>query len=156
MQSIVSTNMKPELPKFLKQRESVVTPDVVAAKQLVSSVRKSRKTIRFASTVLSLPLALISLFPAKVDAQSATYYHPSLAGRKMANGQPYRPGAMTAASNYYRLGTRVKVTNRKTGKSVIVVITDRCGNCSIDLSSGAFQRIAPLKQGRVPVRVQKL
>lgn len=101
-------------------------------------------------------LTLSMLGSARVDAQSATYYHSSLAGKKMANGRPYRPGAMTAASNRYRLGTRVRVTNRRTGKSVVVVITDRCGSCSIDLSRAAFQRIASLKQGRVPVRVTKL
>lgn len=144
--------MKPQLPKIIKKP----TPDELAAAQLTQSVLKSRKSIRFAATILSLPLTLISLFPAKVDAQSATYYHPSLAGRTMANGKPYRPGGMTAASNHYRLGTRVKVTNRKTGKSVVVTITDRCGNCSIDLSKSAFQRIAPLRQGRVSVRVNKL
>jgi rare lipoprotein A len=91
-----------------------------------------------------------------LTAQTATYYHPSLAGRTKANGRAYNPNAMTAASNNYRLGTRVRVTNRRTGKSVVVTITDRCGNCSIDLSRAAFQRIAPLKQGRVPVRVTRI
>jgi rare lipoprotein A len=91
-----------------------------------------------------------------VQAQTATYYHPSLAGRIKANGRPYRPGAMTAASNHYRLGTRLRVTNRRTGKSVVVTVTDRCGNCSIDLSRAAFQRIAPIKQGRVPVKITRL
>ena len=102
--------------------------------------------------------AYIALYPLSipVNAQSATFYHSSLAGRKMANGQRYNPNAMTAASNNYRLGQRVKVTNRKTGKSVIVRITDRCGNCSIDLSRAAFGRIAKHSQGRVSVKVQRL
>jgi rare lipoprotein A len=91
-----------------------------------------------------------------VVGQTATYYHSSLAGRVKANGRRYNPNGMTAASNNYRLGQRLKVTNRKTGKSVVVTITDRCGNCSIDLSRAAFQRIAPLRQGRVPVRITKL
>lgn len=112
------------------------------------------KTVR-ALSVASV-VALVTCWGAPVLSQSATYYHPSLAGRTKANGRPYNPNAMTAASNNYRLGTRVKVTNRKTGKSVVVTITDRCGNCSIDLSQAAFQRIAPLRQGRVPVRVTKL
>ena len=100
---------------------------------------------------------LISLLCAStVAAQTATYYHPSLAGRKKANGQRYNPNAMTAASNNYRLGTRVRVTNRRTGRSVVVTITDRCGNCSIDLSTAAFRRIASLKQGRVAVKVTRL
>ena len=104
---------------------------------------------------LLLPI-WIAFMPLPAYGQSATYYHPSLSGRTMANGRPYNPGAMTAASNRYKLGTRVKVTNRKNGKSVIVTITDRCGNCSIDLSKAAFRRIANPKQGRVPVRVTRL
>lgn len=104
----------------------------------------------------ALLTAYLSLMPVGVNAQSATYYHHSLAGRTMANGKPYNPNAMTAASNRYKLGQRVKVTNRRTGKSVTVTITDRCGNCSIDLSRAAFTRIAPLKQGRVSVSVQRL
>lgn len=107
--------------------------------------------------LLSAITILLTLSPAGAAfAQSATYYHSSLAGRKMANGRPYNPYAMTAASNHYRLGSRVRVTNRRTGKSVVVTITDRCGNCSIDLSKAAFRRIAPLKQGRVSVKITKL
>jgi rare lipoprotein A len=105
------------------------------------------KIVAFLATLLiALPAA----------AQTATYYHPSLAGRTKANGQRYNPNAMTAASNNYRLGTRVRVTNRRNGKSVAVTITDRCGNCSIDLSRAAFQQIAPLKQGRVSVKIMRL
>ena len=102
--------------------------------------------------------AYIALYPLSipVNAQSATFYHSSLVGRKMANGKPYDPGAMTAASNSYRLGQWVKVTNRRTGKSVVVKITDRCGNCSIDLSRAAFGRIARHSQGRVSVSVKRL
>lgn len=113
-------------------------------------------SLRQKMTAALLGLSFFVGSAGEVYPQSATYYHPSLAGRTKANGQPYNPNAMTAASNNYRLGTRVKVTNRKTGKSVVVTITDRCGNCSIDLSRAAFQRIAPLRQGRVPVRVTRL
>lgn len=96
------------------------------------------------------------LLTTSVSAQSATYYHPSLAGGRMANGRPYNPNAMTAASNRYKLGTKVRVTNRRNKKSVVVTITDRCGNCSIDLSTAAFRRIAPLRQGRVSVKVNPI
>lgn len=117
----------------------------------------TERAVRHAAMVALVTIPIISVVNAdRADAQSATYYHSSLAGRTMANGKPYRPGAMTAASNSFRLGTRVRVTNRRTGKSVTVVITDRCGNCSIDLSRAAFQQIAPLKQGRVAVKITRL
>ncbi len=102
---------------------------------------------------LVLVAELFSAAPAY--SQTATYYDPGLAGKPMAwKGKPYNPNAYTAARNGVRFGTKLKVTNRRTGKSVIVTVTDRC-NCSIDLSTAAFQAIANKKQGRVPVTITK-
>ena len=95
----------------------------------------------------------IAWFPMEVVAQTATYYADSLQGRRMANGQTFSQSAMVAASNNYKLGTRLKVTNSNNRKSVVVTVADRCGRCSIDLSKAAFQRIASLKQGKVPVSI---
>ncbi|GBF85845.1 rare lipoprotein A [Aphanothece sacrum FPU3] len=53
------------------------------------------------------------------------------------------------------LGTKVKVTNPRNGRSVIVRIVDRC-RCSIDLSQGAFRAIGSLGAGRIPVRLKVL
>lgn len=55
----------------------------------------------------------------------ASYYHPSLEGRKTASGARYRKNKLTAAHLTLPLGTRVKVTNVKTKKWVIVTINDR-------------------------------
>ncbi len=95
-------------------------------------------------------------FPIAVVAQTATYYADSLQGRRMANGQTFSQSAMVAASNNYKLGTRLKVTNRNNKKSVVVTVADRCSRCSIDLSKAAFRRIASLKKGRVPVSISVL
>lgn len=52
-------------------------------------------------------------------------------------------------------GKQVSITNTKNGKSVTVTIADACPTCdnsnSIDLSSGAFQQIATLDEGIVPI-----
>jgi rare lipoprotein A (peptidoglycan hydrolase) len=45
----------------------------------------------------------------------------------MANGQPLDDGALTIAFNRAKLGTRVSVTNTKTGKSTIATVTDTGG-----------------------------
>lgn len=47
------------------------------------------------------------------------------AGRTMACGGIARPGALTAAHKTLPCGTRVRVTNRRNGKSVVVTIRDR-------------------------------
>ena len=47
------------------------------------------------------------------------------AGRKTASGERMNPGAMTAAHRTLPFGTRVSVVNQRTGKQVIVRISDR-------------------------------
>jgi rare lipoprotein A len=46
-------------------------------------------------------------------------------GEKTANGEFAYPGRLTAAHKTLPLGTRVKVTNKRNGKSVVVRINDR-------------------------------
>jgi len=52
-------------------------------------------------------------------------------------------------------GKQVKLTNTKNGKSVTVTIADACPTCdnsnSIDLSKGAFEQIATVDEGIVPI-----
>lgn len=73
----------------------------------------------------------------------------------MANGKTFNPNHMVAAHPRYPLGTRLKVTNRKTGKSVVVTVSDRC-SCSLDLSPAAFRQIGKVQQGRVPVSIARI
>lgn len=47
------------------------------------------------------------------------------AGEKTANGEFARPSGLTAAHKTLPFGTKVRVTNRKSGKSVVVRINDR-------------------------------
>ena len=62
---------------------------------------------------------------------------PSQPGTKTASGIPYDDNAMTAAHKSLPFGSKVKVTNKKSGDAVTVTITDRGpyvkGRC-IDLS----------------------
>jgi rare lipoprotein A len=111
-------------------------------------------------TVLKLILLsaslLIGFAPAAVEAASscgiASFYGygDGFAWRTMANGRPMDPNAMTTAHPSLPLGTRILVTNPANGKSVNLVISDRGpfhGGRILDLSSGAFSRIASLGQG---------
>ena len=74
-------------------------------------------------------LSLVLLAPSYAQAQSgiASMYGrgDGLAGRKTASGQRLNPGAHTAAHRSLPFGTRVEVTNRRNGRSVVVVINDR-------------------------------
>jgi len=78
--------------------------------------------------------------------------------QKMANGKRFDENALTCAARLWPLGTVLRVTNVKTGKSVRVVVADRIGkrfaHTRVDLTKAAFARIAGLEQGVVKVRVE--
>lgn len=90
---------------------------------------------------------------------SATYYHQKYHNRKAADGSTFSQYKLTAASNHYKLGDSVRVTNVKNGKTVDVKITDRMApkyKTRIDLSKKAFFKIASLESGIVDVKTEKL
>ena len=87
----------------------------------------------------------------------ATYYGGSFHGNITASGEKFDKNKMTCASNHFKIGTMLEVTNPINNKSVVVKVNDKGGMKKnvIDLSEGAFKRIASLKQGRIKVTVKK-
>jgi rare lipoprotein A (peptidoglycan hydrolase) len=89
----------------------------------------------------------------------ASFYGPGFYGNRTANGEIYKPGTMTAAHKTLPFGTRVRVENLNTGKSVIVRINDRgpyVGGRIIDLSETAADAIGMRNSGVAPVKIQIL
>jgi rare lipoprotein A (peptidoglycan hydrolase) len=86
----------------------------------------------------------------------ATYYHPSLQGGVMANGERYnRWDPEIAACNWYPLGTLLKVTRRGTDASIYVQIKDRGSSAlTLDLTEAGFARLGYLGEGRIPVSIE--
>ncbi|GAB3203033.1 rare lipoprotein A [Pontibacter aydingkolensis] len=87
----------------------------------------------------------------------ASYYSRKLQGRKMANGEPYRRGKLTAAHKTLPFGTKVKVTNLQNNQTVKVKITDRGPYAKgriVDLSEAAAKKIGSVKAGVVPVKMK--
>lgn len=91
----------------------------------------------------------------------ASYYHDKFTGRKTASGKIFNNNELTCAHKTLSFGTKLKVTSIKTGKSVIVTVTDRgpfTKGRDIDLSKKAFMNIAPNKYGghiRVDIEIIK-
>ena len=80
----------------------------------------------------------------------ASWYGPGFHGRKTASGERFNQYAMTAAHRTLPMGCLVEVTNKATGKTVVVKINDRGpfhGNRVLDLSKGAAQQIGLVKSG---------
>ena len=74
----------------------------------------------------------------------AAVYTTRLAGHKTASGKPYNPSRLTMAHKTLPFGTKVKVTNKKNGRSVVLTVTDRgptqAGRVA-DISSAAAKRL---------------
>lgn len=107
-----------------------------------------------------LLLASTALLALSAQAATVTYYGDKFHGRKTASGERFNQNAMTCASNSHKMGTLLEVTNVKNGKSVVCRVNDTGGfskyGVSLDLSKGAFAKIAPLSQGRAQVSIRKV
>jgi len=88
-------------------------------------------------SALTVAAFMVSNASAKASCGTASWYHE---GSRTANGERYRPDGITAAHRSLPFGTRVKVTHKRSGRSVIVRINDRgpfIRGRIIDLSRGA-------------------
>jgi rare lipoprotein A len=75
-------------------------------------------------------LLLLILTAGPATAGDASMYDCKRAGecradRRTASGERFNPTLLTAAHRTFPFGTRVRVTNRRNGRSVIVRINDR-------------------------------
>ena len=87
----------------------------------------------------------------------ASYYGAAFAGRPTANGEQFNPAEMTAAHRTLPFGSKLRVTNTKNGRSVIVRVNDRgpyAHNRVIDLSEGAAERIGMVQSGTANVKLE--
>ena len=86
----------------------------------------------------------------------ASWYGPGMQGKRTTSGQVFNQNAMTAAHTTLPLGTKVRVTRKTTGKSVVVTINDRLPRKKsriIDLSKGAARRLGIVNQGLATVTI---
>jgi rare lipoprotein A len=107
------------------------------------------------SGLAATTLVFSGLAPQEAKAASCTQashygvgdgYH----GLTTANGERFNAYGLSAAHKSLPFGTRVRVTNQANGKSVIVRINDDGPHVygrSLDLSYGAFSKIASPSQG---------
>ena len=84
----------------------------------------------------------------------ASWYGPRFHGRLTASGQRYNQYGISAAHLRLPFGTRVRVTNLRTGQSIVLRINDRgpYSRYIIDLSWGAKQAIGMVDIA--PVRLE--
>jgi peptidoglycan lytic transglycosylase len=138
------------------------------------SVRSAGRRGRMASTVALVALACVTagcsssrrappvastagIAPGYSEIGLASWYGEPYHGRPTASGERYDMWQMTAAHRTLPFGTRVRVTNRDTGRSATVLINDRGPFVSgriLDLSRGAAEALGAVAAGVIPVRLE--
>ena len=84
------------------------------------------RMVLFATSILAgqfLSTHLSNVSAAEQAGLASVYSHES--GSRTASGQRLNPGALTAAHRSFPIGSKVKVTNKRNGHSVVVTINDR-------------------------------
>ncbi len=108
------------------------------------------------STKAAICMALgVGLMAASfADAEIASWYGNELRGSVQANGEPFDPNKLTAASKTLPLGTRLLVKHE--GRGVSVEVTDRgpfTPERDLDISQAAAETIGIEDEGVTAVEV---
>ncbi len=104
----------------------------------------------------------VNVKPAKVKRVlygTASFYSNKFNGRKTANGEIFSQNKLTCACNILPLGTWIKVTNLRNGRTVIVKTNDRLHpkmKRIIDLSRAAAVKLNYVSSGLTRVKVEVL
>lgn len=117
----------------------------------------SMMAVVFASQALARD-PVVKTKPAK-RVVHASWYGKGFAGKRTASGATFNPRFLTAAHRTIDLGSKVKVTEMRSGRSVVVEITDRgpySPGRDIDLSYAAAQTLGIVHSGVARVTVEVL
>ena len=86
---------------------------------------------------------------------TTTYYglNDNTNGQVTANGERFDAYRWTAAHPYLPMGSKIRVTNQRNGKQVIVRVNDRgpYSHADLDLSYAAFAQIESASKGNAVV-----
>jgi len=89
----------------------------------------------------------------------ASYYADKFNGKITYSGKVYNMYGISAAHQTYPMGTVLRITNLKNGKTVILKVNDRMPynpDRIIDLSLGAAQKLDMVHDGLAKVKVEVL
>jgi rare lipoprotein A len=112
----------------------------------------------FGIWLIVMPHAALGATSRAAQVGWASWYGTYHQGRKTASGERFSRTRLTAAHRSLPLGTRVRVTNLRTGQHVVVTINDRGPHSSgkrriLDLSEAAAKRIGLTPRGVELMRI---
>lgn len=114
-------------------------------------MKKNNRTALGAAAIAAGLMISATASPASAQCGGASWY--ALHSRT-ASGERMNPSELTAAHRSLPFGTRLKVTNQRNGKSVVVRINDRgpfIKGRMLDLSKGAARRLGFIGSGHTSV-----
>jgi rare lipoprotein A len=126
--------------------------------------RKHSKLRRFLVLFVAIPFS-IGAYAQKGDKKvngTASFYANKFNGRPTATGEIFTQENLTAASNFFKFQSWVRITNLLNGKSVIVRINDRMHpdmakkGRVVDLTKAAARELGCAVTGLIKVMVQKV
>ena len=142
--STMSSNYDPYAGVVVKAQAQVQVPVTPVVTKEVTKEEPVKET-----KVVVIEKAIEEAYTANLSG-GASFYGEKWNGRRTANGEIFNTYELTAAHKSLPFGTKVKVVNKTTGKSVVVRINDRgpfVKGRTIDLSKKAFQSIASINKG---------
>ena len=109
-------------------------------------------------------LTLADALPLRVTAAeaasgTASYYAGSYNHRRTASGERFNNNALTAAHRSYPFGTKLRLTNVKNHKTVVVRVNDRgpfVTGREISVTRRAARKLGFLHQGLAQVQIEKV
>ncbi|TDD99818.1 septal ring lytic transglycosylase RlpA family protein [Flavobacterium cellulosilyticum] len=151
----ISQTLNKEKQKTINQKTNVIAQVTTTQNATIQKIINPKDTLKKSKFNIepielvsdSLTLELFKYKPFKNNVP-ASYYHDKFNGRKTSSGVRFDNNKYTAANKKLPFGTKVKVTNIASGKSVIVEIIDRgpfVKSREIDLTKRAFMEIAKNK-----------
>ena len=114
---------------------------------------------RKAVFVAAIAAAFLSSTAAYAQCGGASWYGPGFNGKLAASGEIFNENAMTAAHRSLPFGTKVMVTDQRTGNAIEVIINDRGpfhGGRIIDLSKAAATKLGFRNRGTTSVCLSQL
>ncbi|MEY3179291.1 MAG: hypothetical protein RJB42_1532 [Bacteroidota bacterium] len=87
----------------------------------------------------------------------ASFYADKFIGKKTASGEIFSQEKLTCAHNTYPFGSKIRVTNLKNGKTVILKVNDRLHHRNprlVDLTRAGASKLGFNRTGIIKVKVE--
>jgi rare lipoprotein A len=162
-QELVAIDNATQAPDSTKNPAADALQATNRLRRLIGNAAPINEIANLPFSLPSIPLPKLPneiVEPIKVTLRGiASFYGYDGSGNRTATGERFNPEGMTAAHRSLPFGTRVRVTNTRNGRSVVVRINDRgpfIRGRVIDLSYGAARAIGMIGKGIAPVKIEVL